>query len=259
VDTTAESVVKTMAPDSLHPAVQGSFLHTGGELLEAPRTFLSGHAVIGPGQFWIFYILFGLIALFAIIKFYYSRDLKTLVSALGRNTSRQENESSTKAGFMVPMFLFVNFLVAMGLLLLAVNEKFHVINTENIPIFNFFLIAGLVVLGYYLFNEFTILFVGFLFGTSKQALLHAKTGSYLVYILGIILTPVLIIYFFTGLDFLLYLAGTSIVLAVLFKWTLLLRNSYSLNHYTPFHIILYLCGLEIIPIMLLIKVGMMYA
>jgi hypothetical protein len=180
------------------------------------------------------------------------------VSLLGKNSLRQENESSGKTGFIVPLFLFVNFLVSMGLLFIAVNQKFHLFETQDISAFNFFLIAALFVFGYYLFNEITILFVGFLFGTSKQALTHAKTGSYIAYFLGIFLIPILILYFFTGVDVLLYIAVAVPVLALLVKWILLLRNSYSLNHYTPFHIILYLCALEIIPIMLLIKAGMMY-
>ncbi len=257
-DTAINAVMKTPVTDSLNMVVKGSFLHTGNRFLEARHIFLNGNPVVSPGQYWIFYLLFGLIALFAFIRYYYSRDLKTLVSLLGKNSLRQENESSGKTGFMVPIFLFVNFLISMGLLFIAVNQKFHLFETLNISAFNFFLIAAFLVLGYYLFNEVTILLVGFLFGTSKQALEHAKMSSYIAYFLGIFLNPILIFYFFTGVDVLLYLAVAVPVLALLIKLILLLRNSYSSNHYTPFHIILYLCTLEIIPIMLLIKAGMLF-
>ncbi|MBE0650163.1 MAG: DUF4271 domain-containing protein [Bacteroidales bacterium] len=258
-DSVAKAVTNSTSQDSLHQVIQGSFLHTGGKLFDAQHPVLSVDYTALHGQYWIFYLLFGLIALFAFIRYYFSSDLRSLMSSLRKNMSRQENDGSSKAGFIVPIFLFINFFISMGILLMAVNQEFHLINAANISVFNFFLFSGALVLGYYLFNEFTILLVGLLFGTSKQALLHAKTGSYLIYILGILLTPLLLFYFFTGLDFLLYISGVLIVVATVFKWILLLRNSYSLNHYTPFHIILYLCGLEIIPIMLLIKVGMIYA
>ncbi len=257
-DTSVAAVLKPAASVSLRPVIRGSFLHTGIRPLEAPHSFWQGHGALAAGQEWIFYVLLGLIAVFAIIKYYYSRDLNSLIWILGKTSSRQESDAGGKAGFFVPMFLFLNFFTSIGLLLLAVNQKFHLVQVPKISVFEFFAVSGLGVLGYYLFNEITILLAGFLFGSSKQALQHAKTGSYLIYVLGILLTPILIIYFFTAEVVLLYIAVASVVMAVLFKWILLLRNSYSLNHYTPFHIILYLCGLEIIPIMLLIKLGMMY-
>lgn len=257
-DTAVNAVMKTRVADSLNVVINGSFLHTGDKLLEAQHTFLNRIPVISQDKYWVFYLLFGLVTLFAFIKYYYSRDLRTLISLMGKNSLRSENENGGKTGFIVPIFLFVNFIVSMGLLFFAAIQKFHLLETLNISAFNLFLITTLFVFGYYLFNEISILFVGFIFGTSKQALAHAKTSSYIAYFLGIFLNPILIFYFSTSLVLLLYLAVAMPVLALLIKWILLLRNSYSLNHYTPFHIILYLCTLEIIPIMLLIKAGMMY-
>ena len=255
----ADSLVNAWSKMQVHdsvPVVHGSFLHTGNKFFEAHHPFLSGNKLIHPGQFWIFYLLFGFIALFAIIKYYYSGDLKTLITSLGKSPLKQESDSGGNVSFIVTVFLFANFLVNIGLLVVAVNQKFHFFTGLQTPVFDVFLISALAALGYYVFNEISILVVGFLFGVSKQAGWYAKTGSGLVFTLGIVLLPLLILYFFTALNFILYLSVGVFFMFVLSKWILLLRNSYSINHFTVFHNILYLCALEIIPIMLLIKVSM---
>ena len=255
----ADSLMNVWSKMPVHDsvvAVKGNFLHTGGRLYEAHRPFLSGNVMVDPGQYWIFYLLVGFIALFAFIKYYFSRDLSTLMFSFGKNSTRQDNDAGGKISFLVTVFLFVNFLVSIGLLIVAADEKFHFFRTSELTLFHFFLISSSVVLAYYLFNEISAIVTGFLFGVSKQAFWYVKAGSNLFYMLGIVLLPLLLIYFFTGIEILFYLAVILVIITVLFKWVLLLRNSYSLNHFTAFHNILYLCALEIIPIMLLIKVSM---
>jgi len=255
----ADSLVNAWSKMQIHdsvPAVHGSFLHTGNKFFEAQHPFLSGNALVDPGQFWIYYLLAGFIALFAFIKYYYSNDLRTLISLLGKSSERQDTDSGGKVSFIVTLFLFANFFTSFGLLVVAVNQKFHFFQVLQTQDFGVFLVAALATLGYYLFNEVNILVVGFLFGVTKQAVWYAKTGSGLVFTLGIVLLPLLLFYFFTAWNILLYLSVGVAIIFMLFKWALLLRNSYSVNHFTVFHNILYLCALEIIPIMLLIKVSM---
>lgn len=255
----ADSLVNAWSKMQVHdsvPVVYGSFLHTGNKLFEAHHPFWYGNKLIHPDQFWIFYLLFGFVALFAFIKYYYSGDLKTWIALLGKSPLKQESDSGGNVSFIVTVFLFANFLVNIALLVVAVNQKFHFFQYLQTSVFDVFLISALATLGYYIFNKISILVVGFLFGVSKQAMWYVKTGSGLVFTLGIVLLPLLILYFFTALNILLYLSVGAVFMFVLFKWVLLLRNSYSINHFTIFHNILYLCALEIIPIMLLIKVSM---
>ena len=255
----ADSLVNAWSKMQVHdsvPIVHGSFLHTGSRSFEAHHSILSGDPLIHPNQFWIFYLLFGFIALFAFIKYYYSGDLKTLISMLGKSPLKQDVDSGGKVSFIVSVFLFANFLGSIGLLVVAINQKFHFFPGLQTSAFNIFLISALAALIYYVFNEVSILILGFLFGVSKQAKWYAKTGSGIVFTLGIVLLPLLLFYFFTSLNILLYLSVGVVGMFVLLKWLLLLRNSYSVNHFTIFHNILYLCALEIIPIMLLIKVSM---
>lgn len=238
------------------PAVHGSFLHTGNKLFEVPHPFLSGNSLVDPNQFWIFYLLAGFLALFAFIKYYSFRDQKPLYSLWGKSPVKQDGDNRGKVSFIVAVFLFLNFLLSIGLLVVAVNQKFHIFPALQIPVFNVFVLAVLATLGYYLVNVISILVVSFLFGVSEQAGWYAKTGSRLVFNLGIVLLPLLLFYFFTAWDILLYLSVGVVVVFVLFKWITLLRMGDSVDHYTIFHNILYLCALEIIPIMLLIKVSM---
>jgi len=237
------------------PVAHGSFLHTGSKLFEAHHPFVSGNSLVDPNQFWIFYLLAGFLALFAFIKYYSFRDPKTMFSLWGKSPVKQDKDSGEKVSFIVAVFLFLNFLVNIGLLVVAVNQKFHIFPTLQIPIFNVFVLAVLATLGYYLVNVISILVVGFLFGVPEQAGWYAKAGTSLVFNLGIVQLPLLLFYFFTAWDILLYLSVGVVVVFVLFKWITLLRKGYSVNDFTIFHNILYLCALEIIPIMLLIKVS----
>jgi hypothetical protein len=255
----ADSLVNAWSKMQVHdsvPAVHGSFLHTGNKLFEANHSVLSGNPLINPDQFWIFYLLFGFLALFAFIKYYYSHDLRTMFSALAKSPFKQEVDSGGKVSFVVTVFLFANFLGCIGLLVVAINQKYHFFPGLETSVFNVFLVSALAALIYYLFNEISILFLGFVFGVTRQAMWYAKTSSGIVYTLGIVLLPFFLFYFFTSLNIILYISVGVVVVFVLYKWLLLLRNSYSINHFTIFHNILYLCALEIIPIMLLIKVSM---
>lgn len=241
----------------------GSSVDTGSVIT---HTFLQNHPVdismrvVDPGTpYWIYYLLFGLIALVAFIRFYYPQALMGLMGFKPvKQASHSNDESDLATGILAPAFLFFNFLVAIALLgnawfkALFYSEfiEFHL--WEKIPVFI------LVLLGYSLFNLVISWAIGFLFAERALASAHYHIAAQASYLTGLFLSPVLLIYFYNPSPFLLWL-GLVILLVFLFlKWYRLLVTGLSQHIYGPVHFFLYLCTVEILPLLLLLKEGAEY-
>jgi len=219
-------------PAMLHPAV---IEHTTGHL--------------------VFYFLFGLISVLAFIRFFYPTTLRTLFFLFAGSDSRQNMEKYSKPGWAVPLFLTLNFMVGMTLFILILLIRF-----KNLPpaVFTqpkyWAVIAGGIIL-YYLALQSIHFLAGFVFQTPKLSELQVKNTALGFYVSGIVLTPLLLIYFYTGkiffIDFMLVVMGLIFII----KWIQTIRAGLSARTFHPLHLFLYLCAVEIIPLLLLVKTG----
>lgn len=232
----------------------------------ATHTFVQSHPVdismrvVDPGTpYWIYYLLFGLLGLVAFIRFYYPQALMGLMGFKPvKKVSHSKDESDLATGFLAPAFLFFNFLVAVTLLgsawfkALFYSEfiQFHL--WEKIPVFI------LVLLGYSLFNLILSWAIGFLFAERALASAHYHIAAQASYLTGLFLSPVLLIYFYTSSPFLLWLGLVILLVLLLLKWYRLLVTGLSQHVFGAVHFFLYLCTVEILPLLLLLKEGAEY-
>lgn len=209
--------------------------------------------------YWYYYIFFGLLVAFALFRFYYPESFRMMIDYLTKPLYANDKENNEHPGFFIVFSQFIAYLIDLGLLLFIVNDKWHWVRVHEQTFFNGFLFWSIVVLMYFILNQLLTIIIGFLFHTFPETSVHVKLNAYTAYTQAVFLTPILFIYLYTGWVFLLYLAVFVPLILIVLKWLQVIRIGLSGAGYTVFHLFLYLCMLEIIPVLLLIKVAILQA
>ena len=203
----------------------------------------------------VIYLLFGLLTVLAFIRFFYPATLQTLFSSFWGSGWRRDTDNYSKPGWAVPLFLTVNFLVSTTLLLLLFFVKTGLLPAGAFTSLSFWgMVAGGVIL-YYLFYQLITFLAGFLFNTMKQAVLQIKNNARWIYISGILLTPMLLIFFYFDNSLMTDIIAFTVIILWIVKWIQTVRIGWAARNFNLLHLFLYLCAVEIIPLLLLIKWG----
>ncbi len=112
-----------------------------------------------------------------------------------------------------------------------------------------------LILGFYLLRQSLVLSAGFLFDTRKAALRHVQTTTTTVYFSGLFLSPMMLVYFYTQMQFFIYLTLSILILLWMIKWFKVIKIGLAVRKFNTLHIFLYLCTVEFLPLLLLVKVG----
>ncbi len=204
----------------------------------------------------VFYMLFGLLLLIAVIRFYQPAFAKVVFSWFSGTGSRK-NDPGGKQGLFLPSFLMLNFIVSTTLFLMVLQMKTGAVPSGILssPHFWFFAAGGVV--SFFLYVQVSAFLTGFVFDTGQQASLQMKNNLLWAYISGLFLTFLLLIYFYSGAVVIMDgIIGLWLIL-LLFKWFKTAETSLSTRNFNVLHLFLYLCTVEIAPLFLLIKIYLM--
>jgi magnesium-transporting ATPase (P-type) len=230
-------------------------------LKEVGNFFQKGHIVIQPRPLsppeghLVFYLLFILLSLIALIRFFYPRTLQAVFTLFFKGGTRRDNDHYSKPGWAVPLFLSINFWISVTLLASILLIRYHYLpaNTFSNPT-DAGKVAGFVFLFFFINQLFTLL-SGILFNVKITAGNQLRNNQLWMFISGIVLTPLLLVYFYSGSRFLIDGMIITMVILLLFKWFQTFRNGLSEGDFQIHHIFLYLCAVEIAPLLWLIKLG----
>ncbi|MFW5687369.1 MAG: DUF4271 domain-containing protein [Bacteroidota bacterium] len=231
---------------------QGMF---GPHLLQAEKPLIARSRITeNSATFISLWILFCMLIL-SLAKFLFPVRFRETLMAVW--DSRFYNQIEREGGLMnnwVSFFLFLNFLFCVSLLFyLTVPHSYFAPATSGIhPLL--FLAYGLGgALAFYLVKYILMVFAGWIFNTLKP------TGSYMRVILltnqfmGIALLPVVIIAFYNPYVWILYIAWGVVILLALYKVVRVSLIGWKIPDISAYHLILYLCTIEIAPVLFLVK------
>ncbi len=214
------------------------------------------HEVVHGGNSGVFYLLFGMIAVFAFLRYYYPQALFGMLSLSGRaRLYRARGEAKAASGILAPLFLFSNFIMAMVLLVYAWLEQKGIVFYIQKDYWQVFLLLALIVIAYWVINLMLSFIVGFLFDEMKMVSNHYQITAQTAYLTGLFLTPLLLLYYYTQSTFLLDIVVFIPLVFLFVKWFHLFNEGLTLRIYGPVHFFLYLCTVEILPLLLLLKEG----
>ena len=231
------------------------------EVREITETFLQQTSVdILPhiniaGQLeWVIYLLLFFLSGMAVVWYYVPERLIPIFTFMEKSESLQTRERNVASpGLLIRFFFFLNYLFAMGIFIFLFIEQMIPATIVNSNQTSVLIYVGLSILVLFLFRNVFIIVIGFMFKTGslagKQMYFYLNIDN----ALGVLLIPILIFILFIQNDIFIYFGLILIIIAHVFRWlqTFLMGKSYS--GYSVLHLFMYLCTLEIIPLLVLVK------
>jgi len=202
---------------------------------------------------WITLTLLSSFILITLSKAIFQRKFNLILKAIynTRNFNALTKEINIFNEFQ-SLLLFVAYVLNFSLLIYFI---FGTITHKNLAGFNLYdyLMIVFMFLAFNLVKGFVIRLTGAIFKTSGQSLEYLTTNTMFNLVAGIFLLPALIFIFYSGSVELLYI---SLILIVLFYMFRLYKDFFigiSVIKFSKVYLFIYLCILEILPVMLLIK------
>lgn len=230
-----------------------TMLHT--EQLEKPTFVLPNRERNKPQGDWLTFLIFFAIALFASIRYGYAKYIQHLFLSLFNyaTSARMLNDKSYPVFHAAYRLELIFYLV----LSIFIYQGLNMLKWENAginPTYFAFIFGG--VLLYFLFKKFVYLILGLLFETQNETEEYLFNMDNFNRSLSLILLPIIIILTFAPFKTPEFIAILGLTILFIFNLLLLRRGAIILlrKQFSLFYLFLYLCTLEILPLLLIYKV-----
>ncbi len=216
--------------------------------------------ITGSNPIWLFYVLVFLIAAFTWVKVFYARTLDhILASFLSKTMSNQivrdENLLLQKASFLLTGI----FYLVLALFIYQISILYNFLPDFFPSGFARFLILAVLVSMIYSFKFIFLKVSGFIFQIDKPVSAYIFNIFLINNLIGILLLPIVIAIAFTTTFAAIIIFKIAIAIIILLYVFRLIRGvmiAQSLKNFNIFYLILYICSLEIAPIVFMIKATM---
>jgi hypothetical protein len=233
-------------------------LYQGKGFLDIPfkskSTLRNGHTRQTRDQ-WIIIIIIGLVLYAALLNIIFNKNIKNVfLSFYSKRALVQAGKDDAQINFWAFIGLFLLFGLTFGLFLyqLASYKSIY----YSVSGFRLFTSFVLVILLLFAIKFLVLKFVGFIFDIQKLVTEYVSV-LYLTYFnIAFVFLPVTVCFSLLAAQFIPILLAIAIVLIVIIFTWLYLRSSVNIIsnfRFHKFYLFIYLCALEICPILILIK------
>lgn len=207
------------------------------------------------GELWVVIVVFILLLLFAVMRSSFSKELNALVFAFFSNrTLSQINKDEDFFNTWPFVFLYVLFGFTLGMFLYECTGYYQL--SYGYSGMSWYVRLSLVVIALYTSKILLVKLLGFIFDAGKMVREYSSI-LYMGYTcIAILFLPIIIAFCLTPGRFAPYYIGLSLIvfgLVVAFQFLRAVSNILSGYRFPKFYLILYLCALEICPLLILIK------
>ena len=251
-----------------HKGPQAVYRYTTRPLLKQfftehnlPRTHFTEISLNRENQAWVFIVLLILVFSFAWIRVFFNRTVRQLFAALvSLNTSiqmiRDENLLLQRASVM----LTVLFNMVGALFLYQVSVKYNWSSDYIGTGFGRFLLLAFIISAVYSGKFIILRATGFIFLSEKPMAAYTFNIFLINNILGILFIPLVVaISFLPGMlpGYVIQLSFAIAGLAFIYRIFRGLAIGISASEFSKFHLLLYLCALELTPLLIIIKAALL--
>ena len=213
--------------------------------------------VFDDNPLWLFYVLLILISGFTWVKVFYYKTLEHILASFVSKTMsnqivRDENLLLQKASFLLTGIFYLVF----ALFIYQLSTFCNFIPDFFPAGFARFLILALLVSGVYSFKLLFLKITGFIFQLDKPISAYIFNIFLIKNLLGILLLPVVIAIAFTTNAAALIIFKIALFIILIFYLFRLFRGimiGVSLTHLSLFYLFLYICAVEIAPLVFIFK------
>jgi hypothetical protein len=156
-------------------------------------------------------------------------------------------------GFLFSAFYYLNYLVIVVLFTILATGQFIRADSLSISSAQLIWLIALAFVAYSLYKLLYIALAGFLFKTQANAKQQLRLYINLDILTGFILLPFMLLILLSPRPLLFYFGIFIFLIANAIKWFQTIAIRKSIVQYKLYHLIIYLCTLEIIPVLLLLK------
>jgi hypothetical protein len=216
--------------------------------------FMISSVWVRESQDYLFYLLSALVLLLAFIRTsfpkYFQHIFKMLFQTSFRQKQTREQLAQSQMPSMLMNLLFV--LVAAAFISIVATQK----KLTGLSFWSLFLYSVLVLIAVYTLKFLFLRFTGWIFHVAEASEAYVFIVFLVNKLLGVILLPLLWMITFSGgelnvvaLTISLFLIGFLLV----YRYILSLASVRDMLRVSAFHFFIYLCGVEILPIILIYK------
>lgn len=204
---------------------------------------------------WMVYAVLVLTFGFSLIWYYLPERAISLFRLFDsqRDFRSRENVGAETPGIMIFFFFILNYVFTLSLFFYLTAENLFVFEFGNLNDNQFLIYILVSVIAFYLLRIIIIFATGIIFNTKEAAGRQLKLFINIDNIMGVLLIPVLYIILFVRVDFVFYLGIIIIFILHIFKWFQSFIIGNSILGFSILHLFMYLCTLEIIPLIILVK------
>ncbi|MEE4260691.1 MAG: DUF4271 domain-containing protein [Bacteroidales bacterium] len=206
---------------------------------------------------WFLYVLlflsFGVALIWYLIP---ERLTHAFAISVKPDTARLNERESPAPGAVVTFFFLVNSLINISFLIFYVLKYLFDYDFGKLGYGYAMLYIAAIISAAYLLKMILAGLAGWMFDTVQMA--RKQAGMYFNsnIALGVVLLPLLFVLVIIPHIYLLYAILFIVAILFLIRWVQVIRLGISITHFNFFHLILYLCTLEIIPVLVVFKIFM---
>jgi hypothetical protein len=229
---------------------------------ELPAGELSTREILSrmkPSDIFTVLILMSLL-LIGLANYFFPQRLREVIMAAW--APRHYNQLERETGLMdhwVSFFLFFNFLFVFVILTYQAVMFFGADTlVRDIPVYFLLTYITIAVVAFYIIKYVLMFFLAWVFKTKESSLSYFRNILIVNNFVGMALLPAIIIYTYNPSDIIFYFAMGMLIIINLYK---VIRGSiigYQKSGFTAYYLILYLCAIEIAPLLLIIKISKNY-
>jgi hypothetical protein len=216
--------------------------------------FNEGRARV-KGEVWVLAVILVLVFFFAILKNAFSKELASIVEAFYNNRALSHiNKEDNLFSSWPFLFLYLLFGLTMGMFLYLSGKYFQL--EYDYSGFEWFLILSGLVIGLFTLKILVLKILGFFLGIQPLVKEYVSILYLSYFNAALIFLPVIIAYSLTPSRYAGFYTYLAIVLIVGIFGIQFLRagtNALSNHRFSKFYLFIYLCALEICPVIILIK------
>ncbi len=207
------------------------------------------------GELWVVIVVFALLLLFGIMRSSFSKELNALVFAFFSNrTLGQINKEEDFFNSWPFVFLYLLFGFTIGMFFYECTGYYQL--TYGYSGISWYFRLSLVIIAMYTAKVFIINILGFLFGVRKLVREYSSILYMSYTCIAILFLPIILAFCLSPARFSPYYINLSLIvfgIVVIFQFMRAVTNILSGYRFPKFYLIIYLCALEICPLLILIK------
>lgn len=203
----------------------------------------------------IFYILVFISFFLALIRSSFSKYFNSIFSLSFQATFRQTQTREQMSQNFFPAFMLnVLFILSCGLFITLLAQFYKY---TTIPFWQLFIFSTTILGIIYLVKFFVIYFTGWVFNAPDAAAEYRFIVFLINKLFGVLLIPILFVIAYSNTEIKKIAITVALCLAVLFialRYLVSLARIRRNLHLTAFHFFIYLCAVEIMPLLIIYKV-----